>query len=113
MNISKIKLTPSQISGNAEGTGIVLSVSNGFQYIDGKKTDSLTHIKYETVFPENNYEKTVVKVAGTKPVLTNEMLQQKAGKANVRFKNLTGMFYRSNSGEYALSASADGIEVIQ
>lgn len=113
MNITKINLTPEQISGNVEGRGILLDEADGFEYVDGKKTDKKTHIKIFAVFPDREFEKTIVKIPGTKPVVTKEQLAQQSGKLKVRFKNLTGRFYRNNNGEYALSCSADSVEVIQ
>ena len=113
MRISDIKLTGTQIAGNNEGTGILLNMAPGYDYVDGKRTDTQSHIKYETVFPDNAFEKVLVKVPGTKPVVTGEQLTQQSGKLKVRFKNLTGKFYRTNSGEYALTCSADGVEVMQ
>lgn len=114
MNITKINLFPEQIAGNAEGVGILLSMAPGYDYVDGKRTDTQSHIKYEAVFPENAFEKILVKVPGTKPLMAQEQLAQQSGKLKVRFKNLAGRYYRSaNSGEYALSCSADSVEVIQ
>lgn len=112
MKITDIKLTVTQIAGNAEGTGILLKMAPGYDYVDGKRTDTQSHIKYEAVFPDNAFEKIFVKVAG-KSVVREEQLVQQNGKLKVKFKNLTGRFYRTNSGEYALSCSADSVEVIQ
>ncbi len=113
MNITKINLFPEQISGNAEGGGILLDEADGFEYVDGKKTDKQTHMKYTVVFQDNEFEKVIVKVPSAKPVVTKEQLAQQSGKIRVRFKNLTGKFYRTNSGEYALSCNADSVEVVQ
>lgn len=109
MEVKDIILTPVQITGNNDATGILLGENPGYAYQNGKRTDTQTHIKYAVVFPENNFEKVTVKVPGTKSVMTPE---QQKGKIKVKFKNLTGKFYRTNSGEYALSCSADGVEVI-
>lgn len=112
LRTTDIKLIPVQIAGNTEGTGILLNMAPGYDYIDGKRTDTQSHIKYEAVFPDNAFEKVLVKVPGTKAIITGEQLAQ-SGRAKVKFKNLTGKFYRTNSGEYALSCSADAVEVIQ
>lgn len=109
MNITNLILLPVQITGNNDATGILLGENPGYDYQNGKRTEIQTHIKYEVVFPENNFEKVIIKVPGTKPVVTSE---QQKGKVKVRFKNLSGKFYRTNSGEYALSCKADGVEVI-
>lgn len=112
MNITNLILLPVQITGNNDATGILLGQNPGYDYQNGKRTDMQTHVKYEVVFPENNFEKVIVKVPGTKPVMTQEQIEQQKGKVKVRFKNLSGKFYRTNSGEYALSCKADGVEVI-
>lgn len=111
LNITNLQLTTQQISGNTTGIGLLLSVADGYEYVNGKATDTISHTKYTAVFADNQYEKLVVKVKGTKPLLTNEQIQQKGGSVKVAFKNLTGRFYRTSSGEYALSASADSVEV--
>ena len=112
MNISNIILTTAQISGSAEGSAIITRISEGYEFIDGKRTDNISHLKVEAVFPANKYEKVVVKVKDLKIPLTEEILEKAGGQKQVKFKNLTGRFYRSNSGEYLLSASADSLEVI-
>lgn len=111
MKITDILLTTQQISGNTTGTGLLLSVSNGYEYIDGKATNTVTNIKYTAVFTDNQFEKLIVKIKGNKPILTNEQIKQKGGSVKVAFKNLSGRFYRTNTGEYALSANADEMEV--
>lgn len=113
MKVTNINLMPTQIAGNAEGAGILLNMTPGYDYVEGKRTDTQSHIKYEVVFSDNAYEKVLVKVPGTKAIITGEQLAQQSGRIKVRLKNLTGKFYRTNSGEYALSCSADGVEVIQ
>ena len=113
MKITDVKLTVLQIAGNTDGSGILLNMIPGYDYLDGKRTNTQTHIKYAVVFPANAFEKVQVKVSGTKPVATVEQLAQQSGRVKVKFKNLTGKFYRTNSGEYALSCSADSLEVIQ
>lgn len=112
LSISSISLTAEQISGNSSGIAMLVPpVSLGYEYINGKATDTISHIKYTAVFPDNQYEKVVIKVKGNKPLITNEQILQKGGSIKVIFKNLTGRFYRTKSGEYALSASADSVEV--
>lgn len=112
MNIKNLILLPVQITGNNDATGILLGQNPGYDYQNGKRTDMQTHVKYEVVFPENNFEKVTVKVPGIKPVVSEEQLGLQKGKIKVKFKNLSGKFYRTNSGEYALTCSADGVEVI-
>lgn len=112
MNIYDIKIDTEQITGNKEGIGLLTGIKPGFDYENGKKTDIQSYLKYISVFPDNGFEKLVVKVPGIKPILTEEQLMQQKGKVKVKFKNLSGKFYRTSTGEYALSCNADGVEVI-
>lgn len=112
MRVTDFNLTKEQISGTPNATGILTGVRARKGYIDGKPTDTITHYIYESVFDENGYEKVNVKIKGDKPLITSEMLEAKGGSVKVRFKGLTGKFYRTNSGEYALSCSAEGLEVL-
>ena len=112
MKVTDIILNTNQITGNENGEAILLNVTNGYEYVNGKATDNVANQKYTVVCPTNGYEKIIVKIKGDKPVITNEQIQAKGGQVKAKFKNLTGRFYRTNSGEYALSASADGLEVM-
>lgn len=80
MKISNVRLDAVQIAGNAEGIGLLIGMTAGFDYVDGKRTDNQSHIKYEVVFQDNLYEKEVVKVPGTKPIVTPEQFAQQKGK---------------------------------
>ncbi len=113
MKITDVNLTTAQIAGNNEGIGVLLGIAPGYEYVNGKRTDTQSHIKYSGCFTDNNFEKATVKVSGTKEVISKDILTQQAGKIKVKFKNLTGKFYRTSSGEYALSCTADSVEVIQ
>lgn len=112
MKVSDITLTSLQISGNEKGDGRLISQKPYYEYVDGKKTENQIGIKYDAVFPDNLFEKTAVKVASKQAVITDEQLKKNSGKIQVRFTNLSGRFYRTSSGDYALSCKADGIEVI-
>ncbi len=109
INILKLELTPEQISGNSEGEGIALDISNGYEYKDGQKTDTIAYKKVRTVFPNNGYEVLNVKVLDLKlPIAEGQQNEVK-----VKFKNLRGKIYRTSNGDYAVSATADGLEVIR
>lgn len=109
--ILRLVLTVAQICGNTAGAVVLLGIADLFEFVDGKPTNNVIGQKLTVVCPDNMYEKLIVKVKGGKPTFTNEQLQQKGGQAKIILKNLTGKFYRTNSGEYALSCSADGWEV--
>lgn len=112
MRVTDFTLDASDISGNAEGIGYLLGQRPYYEYVSGKKTENQLGITYNGVFPDNLFEKAAVKVANTQVVITDEQILKSNGKMKVRFKNLTGKFYRTNSGEYVLSCRADGLEVI-
>ena len=109
--ILRLFLTALQICGNATGTVVLLGIADLMEFVDGKPTNNVIGQKLTVVCPDNMYEKLTVKVKGGKPAITSEQLQQRGGQAKIVLKNLTGKFYRTNSGEYALSCSADGWEV--
>ena len=111
MRVTDVILNVNQISGNSEGTGISTGMTIVNQYLNGKKTDIPAYLKVETVFPDNKYEKLNVKVRDLKLPLTEEQLKQKR-EVRIRFKNLTGRFYRTEMGTYELSVSADSMEVL-
>lgn len=112
MKVTDPTLNAITISGNEAGEGIALRQRPQYEYADGKKTENQIGITYDVVFPDNLFEKVSVKVANTQAVITDEQFKKNGGKIKVRFKNLTGKFYRTNSGEYMLSCRADGVEVI-
>ena len=109
---SDLVILGGQLSGNADNSGIITGIAPGYEYADGKRTDNVTHMKVETVFPNNKFEKVTVKVKDLKLPISAEQLEQAGGQKKVKFKNLTGRFYRDNTGEYRLSASADSMEVL-
>lgn len=110
--ITSVVLTAEQISGNENGECVLLSVSPLEEYVDGKPSGKVVGQKYHIVCPNNKYEKFIVKIKG-KPTITNDQIQQAGGQVRGVFDNLTGKFYRTNSGEYAISCNADGMEVIK
>lgn len=112
IRITDIKLTAEQLAGVKEGSALAVGITDGYEYVDGKRTENQTHKKVEAVMLNNKYEKIIVKVAGVKHPLTAELIAQSGGAVSVRFKNLTGKFYRTSSGEYALTCVADGVEVV-
>ena len=66
IKITDIKLTAEQIAGVNDGSGVAVGMTDVYEYVDGKRTENLTHKKVEVVMPNNKYEKIFVKVAGVK-----------------------------------------------
>lgn len=111
MKINDITITSKQIFNSADETALLLAVRKGIAYENGKATDKVDHYKYDVVIPQNKYDKITVKISGD-ALVSNEQIAQKGGTLKVKFKNLTGKFYRMSNSEYGLSANADGLEVI-
>ena len=109
--ITSIGITAEQICHSKDTTVLLVSVREGAEFKNGKPTGVIDHHKYDVALPFFQFEKVPVKIMGA-ALVTQEQLEQKGGSIKVRFKNLQGKFYRTNTGEYALSASADGLEVV-
>lgn len=109
--LTSILLNAEQICNSKDLSVLLVAVKEGAEYKDGKPTGNIDHYKHDIVLPFNQFEKITVKVKGA-PIVTQEQIDQKGGSMKIRFKNLTGKFYRTGNGDYALSASADGLEVI-
>lgn len=109
--ITNVTITAEQICNSKDITVLLVAVREGAEYKDGKATGVIDHFKYDAVLPSNQFEKVTVKIKGA-CIVTQEQLEQKGGSIKVRFKNLTGKFYRTGTGEYALSATAEGLEVV-
>ena len=111
LDLTKIELTAKQISGNEEARAIATEIAPGYEYKDGKKTDNIGYMAVIAVFPSNSYEKLRVKVLDMKLPLTAEQLKAQ-GEKKIKFKNLRGKVYRTGHGDYAVSATADSLEVM-
>ncbi|MCR4960571.1 MAG: hypothetical protein K6A74_03885 [Lachnospiraceae bacterium] len=102
------------LTKEADGRAILNDIRPGYEYVDGKRTEKITHIKVEIVIPSKRYTKLVVKVKDLKQPITSEELKQLRGNKDVyvRFKNLTGSVYTNPSGDQLVSARADSVEVL-
>ena len=109
MDYSKIYLTGLQITGTQDCSALALEVRNRPKYVNGKRTDEIEGISVIVVCPNNGYEKISIKMNDC--AITNEQIAKNNGQLKVKFKNLTGKFYRMSNGELGISASADGLEV--
>lgn len=108
--ILRVILTALQITGNANGNCIFLRLALLKEYVDGKISDNIIGVKIDVVCPDNNYEQFTVKIKGKYSVLC-EQLKDKEGRV-ISLPDLTGRFYRDNTGSYQLSCSATKVEVV-
>lgn len=113
MKITEITLLSSQISGNQNGAGLLLETADLKEYVNNQATDTIIGMKLSVVFPNNKFEKMIVKVTNKNNTITNEQIQAEGGQVPIVLKNLTGRLYRTSSGEYAISCSADSWERVK
>lgn len=83
---------------------------------DGKPTENITGFRY-TVVNTDSFEKYEIKVEGTKPLISAELLAEKrenGEKVYVEFENATlKMYWNSRLNAYADSFKADGIHFVE
>ena len=110
--ITNLVLDASLLVGNPNGNCILLGCKEWKEYVDGKATGNTIGIKANVGCPKNMYQTLEgIKIKGAKMNFTNEQLREKGGQPIV-LKGLQGKFYRDNTGEYKLSCTADGFEVV-
>lgn len=113
MKLTEVILNSLQISGNKMGSGILVESSDLLEYVDNKATGNIIGRRETIVFPDNKYTKEIVKISNLNDIITNEEIQAAGGSIPVIVKGLTGKIYRTNSGEYGFSFSADSLERIK
>ncbi len=82
-------------------------------YTDGKPSENIAGYKYNVVCPTNKYEPLAVKIRQSQPTITNEQIEAAGGAIKVTFVGFEGKFYRTSNGDYAFTAKADRLEVVQ
>lgn len=111
MQITKLEI-PIPIIINGANL-ILLSVAPNYEYVDNKKTDNLLGYKY-TVVEDITFEKFVVKVPSSTPVMTQEQIDTAKDRIYVTFNNAIAKPYRNTStGNYDLSINANGISIVK
>lgn len=96
---------------------VLLKVGPVFAYgPDGKPTETIIGFKY-TVVNTDSFEKYVIKVEGTKPLISDELLiekRERGEKVYVEFENATiKMYWNSTLSTYADSFRADAIRFVE
>lgn len=109
-NLSKLSIPFNIVTGGAEV--VLLSVAPYYAYADGQKTDSMLGYKYGVV-DMKNFDKFTVKVPSKAPVITQEQLDASKERIKVTFENAIAKPYRINGGDYDLSITANGINLIK
>ena len=87
---------------------LLLTITPWMQYENGKRTDIQQGFMY-TVVETTNYEKFVIKIKGTTPLLTDEQLANAKERIAVKFENAICKPYKNVNGNYELSITAKSI----
>ena len=106
-NITNIKLTLEQLANSSEI--LVVDMKETRAYVDGKIVpDKVVGYTYSVVCPKAKYVSFNIKVEESTPSITKEELENKQVVATpIGFE---GKFYRSNTGEYILTAKAQSMQ---
>jgi len=94
--------------------GLAVNASPYANYVEGKSDGTIAGIRLEVVLPNNRYEKISVKLPGQNHPLTPENFKEDGVTYKVSFSpDFEGKFYKTSSGEYALTCKATNVSVIK
>lgn len=95
--------------------GIAVNATYYKNYINGKPDgDDFAGIKIHVVLPNNKYEKIIVKLEGTNHPLTPESFEVEGTTFKVKFSpDFQAKFYKTSTGDYALSCKASTVEIVK
>ena len=110
MLLTKLNIPLEVITGDAHQ--ILLEVAPYYAYADGKKTDTLVGYRY-TVVEDRNFEKFSVKIPSSTPAVSQENIDTAKQRIFVTFENAFAKPYRTQNGDYDLSISATGINLVK
>lgn len=89
----------------------LLSVAPVYDYVDGKKTATVTAIRYTVANPET-FENFEVKVPTTKPIVTQDRIDNVDERLWVSFENAVVKPYRIEFGKALCSVTADSVKLV-
>ena len=101
MNLMNLEIAPSSLGKKL----LLLDVQPVHEYVNGRKTDTITAYKYEVVLVERAYEKLKIKIDGMR------QLERPDEPTEVSFDGLKLGLYCVN-GVYNISAKADAIHFV-
>lgn len=94
------------------GRYVLKSVGTVYEYVDGKKTDSIQGTRY-TVVDLESLDKFDVKVASTTKAITASQLEQTEGHTYVSFSNALVCPYHIEFGKATCSVIADSVAIVK
>lgn len=89
----------------------LLSVAPVYEYADGKRTDTVSAIRYNVANPET-FENFEVKVPTTKPIVSQERIDNVDERLWVTFENAIVKPYKIEFGKAICSVSADSVKLV-
>lgn len=93
---------------------IAVNASTYMNYVDGKSDGTVAGIRVDVVLPNNRFEKINVKLAGQNHAITPDSFKEDGASYKVRFSpDFEGKFYRTTTGDYALSCKASAVEILK
>ena len=91
---------------------IAVNASTYSNYVDGKPDGTIAGIRLEVVLPNNRFEKIPVKLPGQNHPLSPEDFKEDGATYTVLFSpDFEGKFYRTSTGEYALTCKASTFSI--
>lgn len=112
MNPTNIRLTFSQLANGEHG--LAVNANTFMNYTDGKSDGTIAGTRLEVVLPNNKFEKISVKLPGQNHAITPDSFKENGASYKVKFSpDFEGKFYRTATGDYALSCKASAVEVIK
>lgn len=90
---------------------VIKQVSPVFDYEKGVKTDKVVAYRYSLVDPDT-FESFDVKIEGTTPIVTNEMVTDRENRYYVALENAIIKPYEMKYGKVKYSIVADSIRVL-
>lgn len=111
IKLADINFTIDQIAKS--DTVLVTALKELYRYDEsGKRTDQLEGYRYTVVAPDNKYAEFDVKTP-TATVTQEQLDAAKGGVIKAKVKGFSGRFYRTRTGDYAFTATAEALEPLQ
>ena len=108
---SDINFTIEQIAKN--DVVLITAVKELWHYDEsGKRTDESDGFRYTVVAPANRFTEFNIKTP-TATVTQEQLDAAKDGVVKAKVKGFSGRFYRTKTGDYAFTATAEALEPLQ
>lgn len=92
----------------------ITRVNPQFEYADGQRTEKQIGYSYQVLCEANSFEKLLVKVSDTTPVITPEQLADSQEPVYATFSDFVARFYWSNhSKNWELSCKASKAQIVK